>query len=179
MSIPDEWGRGLGSALKVGIVDSHIGFGFACWLPVASDLQGLLLRVEFVISRNGIRQEVTVLIRHILLPASFSIRPFSLMVYSGMLSTYLSWMRMSLLPRIFEQHFPSSFRSALIQTLHTAQRADFCVGYFNLRGWRLLQPHMDHWQGDTSARCRLLIGMHRSPQEDIRALFSLRCTVPE
>ena len=82
------------------------------------------------------------------------------------------------LPRIFD-NISEQLQSALIQTLHTAQRADFCVGYFNLRGWRLLQPHMDYWQGDASARCRLLIGMYRSPQEDIRALFSLRCTVPE
>ena len=69
------------------------------------------------------------------------------------------------MPRIFD-NISEQLQNALIQTLGTAQCADFCVGYFNLRGWRLLQPYIDHWQGDESHRVRLLIGMHRSPQED-------------
>lgn len=76
------------------------------------------------------------------------------------------------MPRIFD-NISEQLQSALIQTLQTAQQADFCVGYFNLRGWRLLQPHMDRWEEIGEAQCRLLIGMHRSPQEEIRTLFSL------
>ncbi|MCK6580988.1 MAG: phospholipase D-like domain-containing protein [Anaerolineae bacterium] len=76
------------------------------------------------------------------------------------------------MPRIFD-NISEQLQTALIQTLNTAQRADFCVGYFNLRGWRLLQPHIEDWQGDETQRVRLLIGMHRSPQEEIRELFSL------
>ncbi|MBK9746637.1 MAG: NgoFVII family restriction endonuclease [Chloroflexi bacterium] len=76
------------------------------------------------------------------------------------------------MPRIFD-NISEQLQTALIQTLDTAQRADFCVGYFNLRGWRLLQPHIEDSSGDEAHRVRLLIGMHRSPQEDIRALFSL------
>ena len=76
------------------------------------------------------------------------------------------------MPRIFD-NIDQPLQTALIQTFATAQRADFCVGYFNLRGWRLLQPQVDPWQGDEAHRVQLLIGMHRSPQEDIRALFSL------
>jgi superfamily II DNA or RNA helicase len=75
-------------------------------------------------------------------------------------------------PRIFD-NISQALHTALIQTLDTAQRADFCVGYFNLRGWRLLQSRIDGWAGDEAHRVRLLIGMHRTPQDDIRALFSL------
>ena len=67
-------------------------------------------------------------------------------------------------PRIFD-NISEQLQTALIQTLHSAQRADFCVGYFNLRGWRLLQPSIDPWQGGAEHQCRLLIGMHRSPQD--------------
>ena len=76
------------------------------------------------------------------------------------------------MPRIFD-NISEQLQFALISTLHSAQRADFCVGYFNLRGWRVLQPYIDPWPGTETQRCRLLIGMHRSPQEDIRTLFSL------
>ncbi|MBL8133212.1 MAG: NgoFVII family restriction endonuclease [Anaerolineae bacterium] len=76
------------------------------------------------------------------------------------------------MPRIFD-NISDQLQTALIQTLDTAQRADFCVGYFNLRGWRLLQPPIEDWQGDETHRVRLLIGMHRTPQEEIRELFSL------
>lgn len=77
-----------------------------------------------------------------------------------------------LVPRIFD-NISEQLQTALIHTLDTAQRADFCVGYFNLRGWQLLQPHIEDWQGDETHGVRLLIGMHRSPQEEIRELFSL------
>ncbi|MFQ3659287.1 MAG: helicase-related protein [Anaerolineae bacterium] len=79
------------------------------------------------------------------------------------------------MPRIFD-NITDQLQSALVRTLDDAERADFCVGYFNLRGWRLLSPHIETWRGDESSRVRLLIGMHRTPQEDIRASFSFNRT---
>jgi superfamily II DNA or RNA helicase len=76
-------------------------------------------------------------------------------------------------PRIFD-NITDQLQIALIRTLDHAQRADFCVGYFNLRGWQLLSPHIESWRGDDDNRVRLLIGMHRTPQDDLRALFSLQ-----
>ena len=77
------------------------------------------------------------------------------------------------MPRIFdniEQHL----RPALAETMLLADRADFCVGYFNLRGWRLIDEYVDGWQGGEGHCCRLLVGMQRLPHEDFR--FSKRLT---
>ena len=54
----------------------------------------------------------------------------------------------------------------------SSTRADFCVGYFNLRGWGGLAPHVDDWI-DGDAPCRVLIGMQRLPHEDLREALSL------
>lgn len=62
------------------------------------------------------------------------------------------------------------------------KRVDFCVGYFNLRGWNLVVDQIDKLSGDDiyeadsdkkkHRTCRLLIGMHRPPEELIRQLYS-------
>ena len=53
-----------------------------------------------------------------------------------------------------------------------SSRADFCVGYFNLRGWGGLAPLVDRWQPDDGP-CRVLIGMQRLPHDDLREHLSL------
>ena len=71
------------------------------------------------------------------------------------------------MPRIFD-NIDQDLLSSLRDTLPLAKRADFCVGYFNLRGWRELAPYADHWAGGEKACCQLLVGMHVSPTEELR-----------
>jgi superfamily II DNA or RNA helicase len=76
------------------------------------------------------------------------------------------------MPRIFD-NINKSLSAALAESLLHACRADLCVGYFNLRGWRLIANQIEALPGDAShPPCRLLIGMHRPPQEQIRQLFA-------
>ncbi len=77
------------------------------------------------------------------------------------------------MPRIFDNlELGSSLLPALQETLMLASRADFCVGYFNLRGWGGLAPYVDDW-GNYDGLCRVLIGMQRLPHEELREALSL------
>jgi len=66
------------------------------------------------------------------------------------------------------------------------KRVDFCVGYFNLRGWDLVVNQIDQIPGDfiyendkqVFRRCRLLIGMHQPDEELVRRLYSEK-TIPD
>ncbi|MEX2493262.1 MAG: hypothetical protein WD425_16040 [Nitrospirales bacterium] len=76
------------------------------------------------------------------------------------------------MPRIFD-NIEQSLLPALRETLQVADHADFCVGYFNLRGWKQLDSYIEKWVGGEGHCCRLLVGMQRLPQEDLRKALSL------
>lgn len=77
------------------------------------------------------------------------------------------------MPRIFD-NIENRLLIALQETLKMSQHADFCVGYFNLRGWQHLDRAMEHWRSSEQGVCHLLIGMTERPEEELRKLLSLR-----
>ncbi len=74
------------------------------------------------------------------------------------------------MPRIFDNIEPNQILLPALQgTLQLAQRADFCVGYFNLRGWRTLADTVDSWAGGEENCVRVLVGMQQRPEDEFRA----------
>ena len=82
------------------------------------------------------------------------------------------------MPRIFD-NIEQSLLPALNETLAVADRADFCVGYFSLRGWRSLDKHVEKWAGGDGHCCRLLVGMQRLPHEELRIARSFSASARE
>ena len=84
------------------------------------------------------------------------------------------------MPIIFD-NIENKLKEGLNKTLSNSKRADFCIGYFNLRGWRQLYEQVDNLSGDCLPEeyddenkyfCRLLIGMQRLPIEILEEYFS-------
>lgn len=76
------------------------------------------------------------------------------------------------MPRVFD-NIEQELLTALTETLKVSERADFCIGYFNLRGWRALGGPIEGWPGGDGKCCRVLIGMQRTPQEELHMARSL------
>jgi superfamily II DNA or RNA helicase len=60
----------------------------------------------------------------------------------------------------------------LKKDLDKSYRADFCVGYLNLRGWGHLADDVAKFEGGEGKQCRLLVGMQQRPEsEELAALY--------
>jgi len=71
------------------------------------------------------------------------------------------------MPQVFD-NIEKHLLSALTDAMKLSERADFCVGYFNLRGWKQLSPLVDRWAGGEGHCCRLLVGMQQMPQDQLK-----------
>ncbi|TBR57604.1 NgoFVII family restriction endonuclease [Westiellopsis prolifica IICB1] len=76
------------------------------------------------------------------------------------------------MPRIFD-NIDLQLLPILRETLKVSYRSDFCVGYFNLRGWRKIDDLIEQYVGNEKACCRLLIGMQSRESDEVHAAFTL------
>lgn len=73
--------------------------------------------------------------------------------------------------RIFD-NIQQGLLGALRSSLSVSKRADFCVGYLNLRGWQAVDDLVQPWNPQDGQVCRVLVGMQRPPHDEIRALYN-------
>lgn len=74
------------------------------------------------------------------------------------------------MPRIFD-NIDLKLLPDLQQAMKDARRADFCVGYFNLRGWQQLGAQVEQWEGGEQNCVRLLVGMQKLPQDELKDFY--------
>ena len=72
--------------------------------------------------------------------------------------------------RIFD-NIHQDLLTALRASLKVSNRADFCIGYLNLRGWQAIDDLIADWHPQDGQVCRVLVGMQRPPHDEIRALY--------
>ena len=78
------------------------------------------------------------------------------------------------MPQIFD-NIENQFAAGLGEHLANANRVDYCVGYFNLRGWGMVCDGINELTGasvsengkDVLRYCRLLVGMSKTPKEEL------------
>ncbi len=83
------------------------------------------------------------------------------------------------MPRIFD-NIENQLSSGLNETLAVSNRADLCVGYFNLRGWKEVGEKIELLSGEEIQEngkkinrcCRLLIGMQKLPIDILKQYFN-------
>ena len=83
------------------------------------------------------------------------------------------------MPKIYD-NIENQLIKGLNKTLEFSTRADFCVGYFNLRGWKevtdrigeLPGSEVDEGKENVHRICRLLVGMQKMPVEILREHFN-------
>jgi len=82
------------------------------------------------------------------------------------------------MPKIYD-NIENRLSNGLTDTLGLSKRGDFCVGYFNLRGWHEIADKIGSLAGMPVAEkndqvhryCRLLVGMQKLPSEILRESF--------
>ena len=85
------------------------------------------------------------------------------------------------MPKIFD-NINNHLNKGLNESLNHSTRTDFCVGYFNLRGWKEVADNIEQLSGETIIEtenevhrvCRLLVGMQKMPIDLVKEGYSKR-----
>lgn len=83
------------------------------------------------------------------------------------------------MPKIYD-NIDSKFSEGLLSHIATANRVDYCVGYFNLRGWKTVCENVTHLAGanvveneqSVTRYARLLVGMTKTHKEELLEEFA-------
>jgi phosphatidylserine/phosphatidylglycerophosphate/cardiolipin synthase-like enzyme len=78
------------------------------------------------------------------------------------------------MPTIYD-NIEKKLSEGLYNHIEKAERVDYCVGYFNLRGWKIIADKIDDLTGmavtegehQFTRYCRLLVGMIKTPRESL------------
>lgn len=81
------------------------------------------------------------------------------------------------MPVIFD-NIENHLIQGLKDSLEVSKRADFCVGYLNLRGWKQLAKYVESLDSAEDSRCRLLVEMQKPDEELVQEYFSRLETHP-
>lgn len=77
------------------------------------------------------------------------------------------------MPNIYD-NVELSFSAALRNTLDLSYACDFCIGYFNLRGWQSIDDLVEkQCCGDEDHCAKVIIGMHQTPDDEVREIFRI------
>lgn len=75
------------------------------------------------------------------------------------------------MPTIYD-NIEKDLLDGLKDALAVSQRGDFCVGYFNLRGWQKIADSVDKVKRRAGEpACRLIVGMHGGGDKDVRRFY--------
>ena len=92
------------------------------------------------------------------------------------------------MPTIYD-NIANKLSDGLNKVLTKATRADFCIGYFNLWGWNQLIDKVEQLSGsclpdgigdesdDSTYYCRVLIGMEKNIDDEMRDFFTAQSTM--
>ena len=82
------------------------------------------------------------------------------------------------MPKILD-NIENETERELIETLGSSYRLDAAIGYFNLRGWKLLAEAVDALpERSDGPKARILVGIHEAPAEELRRLVRMRQPEP-
>ena len=82
------------------------------------------------------------------------------------------------MPIIYD-NIEKHLKEGLYNHISDASHVDYCVGYFNLRGWNIISNQIDNLSGcnliekgqSVFRYCRLLVGMNKTPKESLIESF--------